>query len=96
MPDFDDNTGVGLVLVNTAKGARLFDSVDFERVETTYAPASAGNPAIENDFRPLKGREEFFRKAARAKRIVPLIRKYTRDPFALRLRKRLKKLRISR
>lgn len=96
LPDFDDNTGVGLVLVNTAKGARLFDSVDFERVETTYAPASAGNPAIENDFRPLKGREEFFRKAARAKRIVPLIRKYTRDPFALRLRKRLKKLRISR
>lgn len=96
LPDFDDNTGVGLVLVNTAKGARLFDSVDFERVETPYAPASAGNPAIENDFRPLKGREEFFRKAARAKRIVPLIRKYTRDPFALRLRKRLKKLRISR
>lgn len=96
LPDFDDNTGVGLVLVNTAKGARLFDSVDFERVETPYAPASAGNPAIENDFRPLKGREAFFRKAARAKRIVPLIRKYTRDPFALRLRKRLKKLRISR
>lgn len=96
LPDFDDNTGVGLVLVNTAKGARLFDSVDFERVETPYAPASAGNPAIENDFRPLKGREAFFRKAARAKRIVPLIRKYTRDPFALRLRKCLKKLRISR
>lgn len=96
LPDFDDNTGVGLVLVNTAKGARLFDSVDFERVETPYAPASAGNPAIENDFRPLKGKEAFFRKAARAKRIVPLIRKYTRDPFALRLRKRLKKLRISR
>lgn len=96
LPDFDDNTGVGLVLVNTVKGARLFDSVDFERVETPYAPAFAGNPAIENDFRPLKGREEFFRKAARAKRIVPLIRKYTRDPFALRLRKRLKKLRISR
>ena len=96
LPDFDDNTGVGLVLVNTAKGARLFDSVDFERVETPYAPASAGNPAIENDFRPLKGREAFFRKAVRAKRIVPLIRKYTRDPFALRLRKRLKKLRISR
>lgn len=96
LPDFDDNTGVGLVLVNTAKGARLFDSVDFERVETPYAPASAGNPAIENDFRPLKGREAFFRKAARAKRIVPFIRKYTRDPFALRLRKRLKKLRISR
>lgn len=96
LPDFDDNTGVGLVLVNTAKGARLFDSVDFERVETPYAPAFAGNPAIENDFRPLKGREEFFRKAVRAKRIVPLIRKYIRDPFALRLRKRLKKLRISR
>lgn len=96
LPDFDDNTGVGLVLVNTVKGAKLFDSVDFERVETPYAPAFAGNPAIENDFRPLKGREAFFRKAARAKRIVPLIRKYTRDPFALRLRKRLKKLRISR
>lgn len=92
LPDFDDNVGVGLVLVNTDKGARLFGSVDFEKMETGYAPASAGNPAMEHDFKPLKGREEFFRKEARAKKIVPLIRKYVRDPLSVRLRKRLKKL----
>lgn len=92
LPDFDDNVGVGLVLVNTDKGARLFGSVDFEKMETGYAPASAGNPAMEHDFKPLKGREEFFRKEARAKKIVPLIREYVRDPLSVRLRKRLKKL----
>lgn len=93
LPDFDDNTGVGLVLVNTDKGARLFDSIQADKVETAYAPALAGNPAIETDFRPLEGREEFFRKAAKAGKIVPLIRKYTRDPLEQRLRKRLKRLR---
>lgn len=80
------------MLVNTDKGARLFDSILADKVETAYAPALAGNPAIETDFRPLEGREEFFRKAAKAGKIVPLIRKYTRDPLGQRLRKRLKKL----
>ena len=93
LPDFDDNIGVGLVLANTDKGLRLFESAGFEKVETDYAPALAGNPALEQDFKPLKGREEFFRKEPKAKRIAPLIRKYVRDPFPVRLRKRFKKFR---
>jgi len=64
----NDNKGVSLILVNDYKGKAFLDELCNEWVETTYADAFVGNPAIEksavigrysNTFRHAFGRSKF-------------------------------------
>lgn len=90
--DFDDNVGVGLVLVRTEKGRLLYDRAGFESIECTYEQALYGNAAMEKDAPAHPRREEFFRKAASGRgRLVPFIRRATADPLSLRIKKMWKK-----
>lgn len=86
--DFDDNVGVGLVLVRTEKGRMLYDRAGFESVECSYEQALYGNAAMEKDAPAHPLREAFFRKAVSGRgRITPFIRRATADPLSLRLKK---------
>ncbi len=59
-PAIDDDKGVGLVLVNTAKGEQCFDKEKVNLVETSYEEACAGNPSIIHSSRPHTNRDYFF------------------------------------
>lgn len=90
-PYFDDNDGVGLVLVNTARGLSLFESVRFESIETAYHEAIAKNPAIERNFTQLAGRETFFERLPSSRNVSKLIGRFTREPFKKRFSKKMKR-----
>lgn len=61
LPNFDDDKGVSLVMINTIKGAEYFNSPKLLNIETTYKQALSGNPAIENSVKaPIKVQEQFW------------------------------------
>ncbi len=60
-PDYDDDKGVGLVTVNTEKGAVAFAKLNVDSFETTYAEALRGNLALEQSAQPHKNREKLCR-----------------------------------
>jgi hypothetical protein len=77
LPEFDDNKGVSLVMINTVKGKAIYDKLEKEDRETTYAEAIAGNSRIENSaIVPIK-RAVFFKRWKRGK-LSPLINRLTR------------------
>lgn len=59
-PAIDDDKGVGLVLVNTAKGERCLAEEKVNLIETSYEEAHAGNPCISCPVRPHAYRDYFF------------------------------------
>lgn len=46
-PEFDDDRGVGLILVNSDKGRKAYEQVNAINLETTYEQALNQNPCIE-------------------------------------------------
>ena len=46
-PEFDDDRGVGLVLVNSDKGRKAYEQVNAINLEATYEQALNQNPCIE-------------------------------------------------
>ena len=60
-PELDDDGGVSVVLVNTARGRELVGGLKNVRlVETRYADVLRFNPALERSARVPKGRDRFF------------------------------------
>ena len=46
-PEFDDDRGVGLILVNSDKGRKAYEQVNAINLEATYEQALNQNPCIE-------------------------------------------------
>ena len=61
-PDFDDDKGTGLVLLNTEKSIQLYKTLHIDNTETTYQQAYAGNPAMEHSAKGTKQRVEFWKE----------------------------------
>ena len=61
-PEMDDDKGTGLVLLNTEKGLKLYESLypQPEQLEVDYQKALAGNPCIEKSEKRTKYREIFW------------------------------------
>lgn len=59
-PEFDDDKGIGLILINTPKGKELFEQFDAEYIETTYNSALRGNPCIEHSVALTKYSQMFW------------------------------------
>ena len=60
MPDFDDDKGVGLVLLNTGKGTSLFHTLDMETRISTLGDAMRFNGGFKEDARQNPKRKDFF------------------------------------
>lgn len=58
---FDDDKGVGLVLVNTLHGAEVYSRLSVDGFETPYKHAFYGNQAMERDCSMPKYRDEFWK-----------------------------------
>ena len=59
-PEFDDDKGVGLVLVNTNKGKRAYAEVDVMNIESAYEKGFEGNKCLEHSVKLPKFRSSFF------------------------------------
>ena len=60
-PEFDDDKGVSLVIVNSEKGEKYFGELDVEKIETSCEKALNGNPALKVSAKIPKLRGEFWR-----------------------------------
>ena len=60
MPDFDDDKGCSIVLVNTGKGEMALEGLDVEMAEVDMSSAVAGNQAYSHSVRPHINRAYFF------------------------------------
>ncbi|GHV33772.1 hypothetical protein AGMMS4952_25990 [Spirochaetia bacterium] len=79
-PEFDDDKGVSLVMVNSKKGELYFEKVSNKMVtiETSYQQALSGNPCIENSRNPHTKRNLFFKKF-NGKNMIRLTSRFTNN-----------------
>jgi hypothetical protein len=77
LPDFDDDKGVSLVMINTLKANEYCSGLDAEFVETPYTDAFRFNPSIEKAVKSNKNRSLFF-QSMRKGNIINLIKKCTK------------------
>lgn len=66
MPDYDDDRGVSLLLVNTSKGAGACHGLAVESREVTVKDALAHNLSFYWAVQPHVNRDRFFRKYAKS------------------------------
>ena len=59
--DFDDDKGLGLVMVNTDKGKSYFDSLDMDVRKITLEKAHLCNGGFNEHTKPHPNRDKFFR-----------------------------------
>jgi len=83
LPDFDDDKGISLVIVNTEKGRTLYERLNKIDIETTYEDALKGNSMLEKSVRKPAIRDTFFKKWSN-RAIIPLIAQLTHDSFKAR------------
>lgn len=53
-PEFDDDKGIGLVLVNTEKGRNAYEQVNADSMESTYEQGLNHNPCLEHSVARTK------------------------------------------
>ncbi len=70
MPDFDDDKGVGLVLVNTGKGKAVFDGLNMEVRLAVLEDAMPFNGGFKELVQAHPGRARFFRYYSEGKSVV--------------------------
>ena len=85
-PEFDDNKGVSLVMVNSEKGKQIYELLNKIDQATSYNEALAGNIGIEKSARLPVKRAIFFNKW-RDRPIIPLIVKLTSPSLKSKIKK---------
>lgn len=60
-PQFDDDKGAGLVLINSTKGEQLYSSLNLNSINTAYENGLRHNPCIERSVSEPKYRSLFWK-----------------------------------
>lgn len=86
-PEMDDDKGTSLILINSEKGKRYFDSISdkMKFIQTDIDYALESNPRIIKSVSPHKSRSEFFNNLDKYD-FSKLIHKYCDDPFLVKVR----------
>lgn len=77
---FFDDKGISLVLLNTKSGIDLFETIDCEKILSTYEDALSGNKAIETSCVEPANRKIFYSQFEKID-FCKLIRKLTKMTF---------------
>lgn len=94
-PEFDNNKGVNLVVVNTTKGVDVYKILDLDCIISDKR-AFKFNPSISHSSPKHKDREAFFYKVTKSSNeIMPLITRATKDSILLRIKLFLWRLKTS-
>jgi len=84
-PEFDDDKGVSLVMVNTEKGKEIYEMLNKDDRKTEYSQAIIGNSNIENSV-PLPSKRAVFFERWNNESIISLINKLTAPSLRSRIR----------
>lgn len=76
-PEFDDDKGISLIIVNTVKGSLIFNKSSLDCYETNLETAIRFNSSFTNSVIMPKERSDFFCELNRKKSIIRLIKYYT-------------------
>ena len=90
--DFDDDKGLGLVMVNTDKGKSYFDSLDMDTREITLEKAHLCNGGFNEHTRPHRNRDKFFSMIENGSTISNAVEKCTYVSIAQRISGKVKGL----
>ena len=61
-PEFDDDKGVGLILLNSEKGELGYDAVEAKSIEATYEEGLTGNMCLEHSVAKAEWTELFWKE----------------------------------
>ena len=89
MPEFDDDKGVGLVLVNTGKGKAVFEGLDMETRTSNLADAGHGNGGFKEKVKMHPKRGAFFKDLSRGKTVSDAVDHALHVPICMRLLRRI-------
>ena len=70
MPDFDDDKGVSVVMINTIGGDRMFDRLKFETRNSSLSVAKQYNGGFNDKLSPHPKRMLFFRQYEKGNRTI--------------------------
>ena len=90
MPDFDDDKGVGLVLVNTATGKEVFAVLDMEVRRSTLADARRYNNGFKVEVKEHPKRKEFFDGISKTTDLTTFIELIIHVPFYKRFIRKIR------
>jgi coenzyme F420-reducing hydrogenase beta subunit len=88
LPELDDNKGISLVMVNTEKGSIMYNRLDKDDKETSYADCLEGNGFIEKSAVISEERGIFFGRWNNEP-LMPLIRELTHRALLIRIKNRI-------
>jgi hypothetical protein len=88
LPEFDDDKGISLVMLNTTKGKGFYDTLIKDEREKSYIKALIRNPNIEKSVAMTLKRSQFFDKW-HYERFSALIKKLTHIPIWVRLKRKV-------
>lgn len=91
MPDFDDDKGVSLVLVNTEKGQQIFNKLSMEVHLSALSDVMPLNGGFKEYTVPHPGRSEFFQRFAAGETVDSIVEDLLRVPLWRRAARRIKK-----
>ena len=86
VPSMDDDKGTGLILVNTAKGKCMYNTLPIISQEVEYEQALKGNHVIEISV-PIPSQRECFFDNFGKENFFRLIDRLTKEPLQTRLRR---------
>ena len=82
-PAFDDDKGVGLVLVNSAMGEKYFNSLDLDIMESNLNTAKQFNPGFESTIQQSQQRKRFYSMLGKGEKVEDAVQKcFTPSLFA--------------
>lgn len=92
-PEFDDDKGIGLILINSEKGKFAYDISGIHHIETTYEQGLFGNPCLEHSSVQPNDRKIFWQKFPinKFESVHQLCKKRT-PSFAKRVLKKIKSM----
>ncbi len=93
-PDFDDDKGVSLVIVNSEKGTEYFESINTEKTTCSIDDATKCNPSYYHSVKCPKHRDYFFKKIRQSdcETILNKIAKKNLPPIWRRIASRIKRV----
>ena len=92
MPDFDDDRGVSLVLINTVKGKAILDNLNIEKRISSLEDAKRFNGGFKEYIKEHPNRNIFYKELDKGRTIKEAVNKTLRMSFFTKSKIKIKHL----
>lgn len=93
MPDYDDDKGVSLVLINTNRGGQIINMLTLDMRQSNLSDARATNGGFNDHLQPHPKRTEFYRRFTKGDESVEkIVTSLLRVPLRTKVTRKTKRL----